>query len=157
MRRGVAATAAVVLVAEALGIALIHWILGSVVKDQQMSLAGLDYQAMANGTFVIGGVSAVFLVCCAVVAGRMAIRDRAPGRFGRILLIVGAVVHAVLGALVVGMVGWSAFVLMMAVLALLVGTLLAYGPGATASGPGGDDPQASGEAPSGPPATPAAA
>lgn len=157
MRRGVAATAAVVLVAEALGIALIHWILGSVVERQQMSLAGLDYRAMADGTFVTGGVFAVFLVCCAVVAGRMAIRDRAPGRFGRILFIVGAVVHAVLGALVVGMVGWSAFVLMMVVLALLVGTLLAYGPGTPASGPGDDDPQASGEAPPGPPAAPAAA
>ncbi|CAM5681124.1 hypothetical protein SCALM49S_07303 [Streptomyces californicus] len=42
--------------------------------------------------------------------------------------------HGVLGAVTVGLIGWSAFAFMMAVLALLVLTLLAYGPEAPADG-----------------------
>ena len=44
-----------------------------------------------------------------VQLARIALRDRPPGRFGKILLIVCAVLHGVLGALVVGLVGWPAF------------------------------------------------
>jgi len=57
---------------------------------------------------------------------RAAITDRGPGRFARVVLIVCAVVHGVLGALTVGLVGWPAFVFMMIVLGLIVLPLVAY-------------------------------
>lgn len=137
MRRGLAATTAVVLVLEALVIAFIHLVLGLSVRNQNMSLAGLDPDGMAIGTFAGGGLFALFLIGCALVPARAAIRNRPPGRFGRILLIVCAVLHGLLGALVVGLVGWPAFVSMMLVLALVVGTLVLFpdtedGGGATA-------------------------
>ncbi|MDJ0340462.1 hypothetical protein QMK19_37895 [Streptomyces sp. H10-C2] len=122
-----AATAAVVLILEAMGIAFINMVLGLAVRHQNMSLAGLDPNAMAIGTWVGGVLFALFLIGCALVPARIALRGRPPGRFGRILIIVCAVGHGILGAVVVGLVGWPAFVLMMAVLALLVGTLLLYG------------------------------
>ena len=128
MRRGIAAATAVVLVLDALTIALVNWILGLAVRRQQMSLGGLRTDAMAVGSWVAGGVFALFLLCCAVLVARIALRDRMSGRFGRIVLIVCAVVHGVVGAAVVGLVGWYAFLVMMVVLALLVATLLFYAP-----------------------------
>jgi MFS family permease len=118
----------VVLVLEALTIAFVNWILGLAVRHQEMSLAGLDPDAMAAGSWVGGGLFALFLIACAVLTARIALRDRMSGRFGRIVLIVCAVVHGVVGAVVVGLVGWYAFVLLMLILGLLVGTLLLYAP-----------------------------
>jgi hypothetical protein len=117
-----------VLVLDALTIALVNWILGLAVRRQRMSLGGLHAHAMALGSWVAGGVFALFLLCCAVLVARIALRDRMAGRFGRIVLIVCAVIHGVLGAAVVGLVGWYAFAVMMVILALLVGTLLLYAP-----------------------------
>jgi len=117
-----------VLVLEALTIAFVNWILGLAVQHQEMSLAGLDPDAMATGSWVGGGLFALFLVICAVLVARIAVRDEMTGRLARIVLIVCAVVHGVVGALVVGLVGWSAFVVMMLILAMLVGTLLMYAP-----------------------------
>lgn len=148
MRRGIAVGTAVVLVLEALTIAFVNWILGLAVRHQEMSLAGLDPDAMAAGSWVGGGLFALFLVACAVLVARIALRDRMSGRVGRIVLIVCAVVHGVVGAVVVGLVGWYAFVVLMLVLALLVGTLLLYAPEDRAS-----TPAAAPQAPPGAPAT----
>ncbi len=126
-RRPVAWTAAVVLVLEALGILFLNWVLSIVVDQQQMSMAGVDPGAMSTGAWVLGVVFALYLVCCAVLLARIGLRDRPPGTFGRVALVSCAVVHAVLGAFAVGLVGWAAFALLMAVLALLVLTLTAYG------------------------------
>ncbi|WP_241777810.1 hypothetical protein [Streptomyces sp. CT34] len=126
-RRPVAVAAAVVLILEAAGILLLNWILSIVVDRQQMSLAGLQPRAMSAGAWIGGGVFGVFLACCAVILLRSALRDRAPGGFARIVLIGCAVVHGVLGAFAVGLVGWVAFLAMMVVLAMLVLTLVAYG------------------------------
>ncbi|WUQ25332.1 hypothetical protein OG446_24075 [Streptomyces sp. NBC_00236] len=128
VRRPVAFIAALVLFAEAVGIVIINVVLGTVVKNQDMSLAGTDPGVMSKGTWVLGGVSGVFLVFCGVLLLGAGIRDRAPGRGARIVLIGCAVVHGVLGALTVGLVGWAAFALMMVVLGLIVLTLVAYGP-----------------------------
>ncbi|GGV62299.1 hypothetical protein GCM10010277_67630 [Streptomyces longisporoflavus] len=125
-RRPVAWAGAIVLLAEAVGIALLNWFLGLVVNKQDMSLAGLDPHAMSVSTWIAGGVFGLYLALCAVVMLRSAIRDRAPGRLGRMLLISAAVVHGVLGAFSVGLVGWPAFVFMMVVLGLIVLTLVAY-------------------------------
>lgn len=151
VRRGIAVAAAVVLVLEAVAIAFVNWILGIAVKKQEMSLGGMNTDAMAVGSWAGGGLFALFLLTCAVLVTRIALRDRMSGRVGRITLIVCAVVHGVVGALVVGLVGWYAFVLMMVILALLVGTLLLYAPedrpaSAATAAPGSPD----GPAPAGP-------
>ncbi|WP_328905488.1 hypothetical protein OG230_22380 [Streptomyces sp. NBC_00234] len=137
IRRPVAVVTGVVLFAEAVGIVLINAVLATVVDNQQMSLAGMDPHAMYTGTWAMGWTSGLLLVLCGLVALLAGVRDRAPGRFGRIALIGCAVVHGVLGALTVGLVGWSAFAVMMAVLALLVLTLIGYGRGDAA--PEGED------------------
>lgn len=128
MRRGIAIGTAVVLVLEALAIALVNWILGLAVQHQKMSMGGLSHDAMATGSWVAGGVFGVFLVLCAVLVARIAWLERITGAFSRIVLVVCAVVHGVVGALVVGLVGWPAFFLMMVILGLLVATLLMYAP-----------------------------
>ncbi|MFD7442257.1 hypothetical protein [Streptomyces sp. NPDC059909] len=126
-RRPVAVVAALVLFLEAVGIVVINGILATVVDNQSMSLDGLDPDVMSAGTWVMGGVFGAYLAACGLVLLLAGLRDRAPGRFARVLLIVCAVVHGVLGALCVGLVGWSAFGFMMVVLGLIVLTLLAYG------------------------------
>ncbi|MFE0174411.1 hypothetical protein ACFWZ2_19020 [Streptomyces sp. NPDC059002] len=125
-RRPVAWVGAIVLFAEAVGIALLNWFLGLVVDKQDMSLAGLDPRAMTVSTWIAGLLFGGYLALCGIVLARTAARDRAPGGFGRLLLISCAVVHALLGAFSVGLVGWPAFLFMMAVLGLIVLTLVAY-------------------------------
>lgn len=125
-RRPVAWVGAIVLLVEAVGIALLNWFLGLVVNKQDMSLAGLDPHAMSVSTWIAGAVFGLYLALCGVIMANSAIRDRAPGRFGRILLISAAVVHGLLGAFSVGLVGWPAFAFMMVVLGLIVLTLVAY-------------------------------
>src|SRR5437879_2713172 len=127
MRRPVAAVAAVLLIVEALGIGFVNWVLGLAVKRQSMSLGGLQPSAMSAGAWAAGALFALFLIACGVLLARIAIRDRAPGRVGRLVLIVCAVIHGVLGAVVVGMVGWFAFVALMVILGFLVLTLVGYG------------------------------
>ncbi|MGW0768372.1 hypothetical protein [Streptomyces sp. NPDC002676] len=159
VRRPVALAVAVVLLAEALGIAALNWFLGVVVDRQRMSLAGLDPDVMSMSSKVGGVVFGLYFALCALVAVLVAIRDRAPAGFGRILLISMAVVHGLLGAFAWGLVGWTAFLFMVVVLGLIVLLLMTYdraaGPEQAASGgaPGaGGDPKAETE-----PAPPAAA
>ncbi len=152
VRRTVAVVAAIVLLVEAVGIVVVNGILATVVDGQKMSLAGMDPDAMVTGTWVMGGVFGLYLGICAIVALLTGLRDRSPGRFGRILLITAAVVHAVLGALTVGLVGWSAFAFMMVVLALIVLVLISYGRepaprDAAREAPGDPAPTANGAAP----------
>ncbi|WP_420035291.1 hypothetical protein ACN2WE_25625 [Streptomyces sp. cg28] len=151
-RRPVAWVAAIVLFAEALGIAFLNWFLGLVVDHQEMSLAGLDPRAMSVGAWVAGGVFGLYLLLCAVVLLRAAITDRAPGGFGRILLISVAVVHGLLGAFAIGLVGWLAFVAMMVVLGLVVLTLVAYDRREKESGDGTPTRPAPPAGPASPPA-----
>ncbi|MGV9879518.1 hypothetical protein [Streptomyces sp. NPDC003006] len=125
-RRPVAWLGAIVLLAEAFGIALLNWFLGLVVDKQDMSLAGLDPHAMTVSTWIAGLLFGGYLALCGVILALTGARDRAPGRFGRLLLISCAVVHGVLGAFCVGLVGWPAFAFMMVVLGLVVLPLVAY-------------------------------
>ncbi|MGR8008657.1 hypothetical protein [Streptomyces hypolithicus] len=126
-RRPIAAVAGAVLFAEAAGIVFVNWILGKVVDNQSMSLAGLDPDVMSTSTWVMGAVFGLYLLACGVFLLRAALTDRAPGRLPRIMLTACAVVHGVLGALAVGLVGWAAFALMMGALGLIVLSLIAYG------------------------------
>ncbi|MFD3923531.1 hypothetical protein [Streptomyces sp. NPDC058595] len=155
VRRPVAWVAAIVLLAEAVGFVFVNGLMATVVDNQQMSLAGLDPDAMSNGAWGAGFALGLYLVVCAVLLVRAAITDRGFGRVARPVLIGCAVLHAVLGALAVGLVGWTAFLFMMVVLALLVLALVAYGepskgrertpeagPGAGAAGPAGAGPSA---------------
>ncbi|NDZ82315.1 hypothetical protein G3I19_28025 [Streptomyces sp. SID10853] len=125
-RRPVALVAAIVLVLEAFGIAFVNLILGKVADNQNMSLAGLRPSAISTGSWIAGGLFGVYLLLCAFFPLRAGITDHGPGRFGRILLITCAVVHGVLGALTLGLVGWPAFAAMIVVLGLIVLTLVAY-------------------------------
>ncbi|MFF3563385.1 hypothetical protein ACFYXS_25380 [Streptomyces sp. NPDC002574] len=155
MRRSVVATAAVVLVLEAFGFAVVNWVMGIVVEHQQMSLGGLKPGAMAAGAWAAGVVMALFLIGCAIVLARTAVRDRAPGRFGRILLIVCAVTHGVLAAGLAAPVGWAAFVGMVVIMGLVVLSLVLYAGGeAPAAAAASDEP--GGSTPPPPPVAPAA-
>ncbi|KUH39231.1 MULTISPECIES: hypothetical protein [Streptomyces] len=127
-RRPIALTTAVVLLAEAVGVVLLHGVLAAVLGGQRMSLAGLDPDAMITGTWVMGGVFGAYLALCGAVLLRVAVRGVPPGRWARILLVTCALTHAVLGAVVVGLVGWGAFAWMMVVMGLVVLTLVAYAP-----------------------------
>lgn len=126
-RRPVAVVAALVLLVEAVGFVALNGIMARFVEAQQMSLDGLDPDAMVTGTWALGIATGLFLASCGVALALAAVRDRAPGRFARVLLISCAVTHGVLGALTVGLVGWYAFGFMMTVLALIVASLIAYG------------------------------
>ncbi|MET9555799.1 hypothetical protein [Streptomyces sp. NPDC006645] len=135
VRRPVAGVAAIVLLVEAVGFVFVNGVMATVVDNQQMSLAGLDPDAMSTGTWGAGFALGLYLVGCAAVLVRAAITDRGFGRVARPVLIGCAILHGVLGALAVGLVGWAAFVFMMVVLGLLVLTLVAYGEGAKAGEP----------------------
>ncbi|MFB7912491.1 hypothetical protein [Streptomyces sp. NPDC056061] len=155
VRRTVAFVAALVLFVEAAGVALVNVVLAEVVRNQDMSLAGLEPAAMTGGAWVMGGILGLCLVLCGVVLLLAGVRDRIPGRIGRIALIVCAVGHGVLGAVAVGPVGWTAFACLMVTLALIVLTLVAYGP--EKGRPTGGGPTGGGPAQESGPAAPAAA
>ncbi|MEU7063584.1 hypothetical protein [Streptomyces sp. NPDC046161] len=145
LRRLVAALAAIVLVVEAAVLVLVHVVLAKATQNQSMSIAGSDPDLMARATYGLGAVMGAFLLLCAVLLAVTAVRDRAPGRFARVVLVVAAVTHAVLGALALGLVGWGAFAALMVILCLLVLALVLYAPppvggqdvqGAPPAGPG---------------------
>ncbi|MEW1900437.1 MULTISPECIES: hypothetical protein [unclassified Streptomyces] len=131
-RRPIALATAVVLLLEAPGIVAVNAVMARFVEAQSMSLDGMDPDAMVTGTWALGIVSGAALVLCALVALLAGLRDRRPGRLGRGLLIGCAIVHGVLGAVSVGLLGWEAFAFLTVVLGLIVLTLVAYGkePGA---------------------------
>ncbi|MFD9634520.1 hypothetical protein [Streptomyces violascens] len=126
LRRPIAIVAALILFAEACAVVLVNWVLGKVADNQHMSMAGLEPDAISTGAWVAGALFGIFLAACGIVLLIIGVRDRAPGRFARIAVIACAVVHGVLGALTVGLVGWAAFGYLMVVLALLVFVLLTY-------------------------------
>ncbi|MFF5446138.1 hypothetical protein [Streptomyces sp. NPDC012888] len=126
VRRLVAGAAALVLVGEAAVLGLVHLVLGRTTRNQSMSIAGMDPNVMSTATYVMGVGLAAFLLCCAVLLALTALRDRPPGRFARVALVSAAVTHGVLGALSVGLVGWTAFAVTMTILCLVVLTLLLH-------------------------------
>ncbi|WP_329380217.1 hypothetical protein OG625_14455 [Streptomyces sp. NBC_01351] len=129
LRRLVAGLAAIVLVAEAAVLVLVHIVLGKTTANQAMSIAGSDPDVMSKATYALGAGMGAFLLACAVITAVAAIRDRAPGRFARFVLVSAAVTHGVLGVLTVVLVGWAAFATMMLILCLLVLTLTLYEDG----------------------------
>ncbi|MGW0576872.1 hypothetical protein ACWD25_13060 [Streptomyces sp. NPDC002920] len=153
MRRPVAWIVAVVLFAEAFGVALLNWIMGILVDNQNMSLAGLDPDVMSRSSKIGGIVFGLYFLLCGVVALLMAVRNRPAASLGRVLLISAAVVHALLGAFAWGLLGLTPFVYLMVVLTLIVLLLMTYdAQGAT---PAAEQPKAPEDGPaplSGPPA-----
>lgn len=133
-RRPIALVTAAVLLAEAPGIVLLNAVMARFVEAQSMSLDGLEPDAMVAGTWALGIGSGIALAACALVALLAGVRDRRPGRIGRGLLIACAIVHALLGAVAVGLIGWGAFALLMLVVGLVVLTLVAYGKEADTPG-----------------------
>ncbi|WP_079054299.1 hypothetical protein [Streptomyces graminilatus] len=136
VRRPVAWIVAIVLFAEAFGIAALNWFLGIVVDRQKMSLAGLDPDMMSASSKIGGVVFGAYFALCGVVALLVAWRDRSPAGLGRVLLISVAVVHAMLGAFAWGPFGVSAFLAMVVMLTLVVLLLMTYDHhNPTATGP----------------------
>ncbi|MGC9438712.1 hypothetical protein [Streptomyces sp. WG5] len=129
VRKPVAWTVAVVLFAEAAGVAALNWFLGVVVDRQNMSLAGLDPDAMSVSSKVGGVVFGLYFALCGLVALLVALRDRPPAGPGRILLVSAAVVHGLLGAVTWGLAGPRVFLFMVVVLALIVLLLTASDAG----------------------------
>ena len=156
VRRPVAWIVAVVLFVEALGVAMLNWLMGNLVDDQNMSLAGLDPDAMSLSSKIGGIVFGLYFALCALVALLVAVRDRQPAGLGRILLISAAVVHGLLGAVAWGLLGWPQFLFMMVVLALIVLLLVTYDrqerPAAAA--PEDSAPEGNGASPLTPPPAP---
>ncbi|MFJ9155113.1 hypothetical protein ACIRP7_45385 [Streptomyces sp. NPDC102270] len=157
---------AVVLLAEALGVAALNWIMGTLVDAQNMSLAGLDPDAMSMSSKIGGIVFGLYFALCALVALLVAVRDRQPAGLGRVLLISAAVVHGLLAAAAWALIGLPQFLFMVVMLGLIVLLLVTYDgqrePAAAAPldtpGPGGseepeDFPRAGGS-PLTPPAAP---
>lgn len=164
MRRPVAWVVAVILFVEALGVAALNWFLGVVVDRQDMSLAGLDPDMMSTSSKIGGLVFGLYFALCGLVALLVALRNRRPAGFGRILLISVAVVHGLLGAFAWGLLGWPEFLFMVVVLALVVLLLMTYdgqeapaaaGPeDARGDGSGGGSPANGGGSPLTPPPAP---
>jgi hypothetical protein len=169
IRRPVAWVVAVVLFAEALGVAMLNWVMGNLVDAQNMSLAGLDPDAMSMSSKIGGIVFGLYFMLCALVALLVAVRDRQPAGLGRVLLISAAVVHGLLGAVAWSLIGRPQFLFMIVMLGLLVLMLVTYdgqrGPVAAgpqdAKGPGGpggpkepEGPQGAGGSPLTPPPAP---
>ncbi|GGY91486.1 hypothetical protein GCM10010365_07380 [Streptomyces poonensis] len=121
-----AVVTALVLFVEAAAIACFNWFLGIVVERQSMSLGGLDPHAMSVASKAGGVVFGLYFLLCGVAALAVALRNRPAHGLGRILLLSAAVVHALLGAFAVGLVGWGAFAFMMVVFGLVVLTLMTY-------------------------------
>ncbi|MGN9792265.1 hypothetical protein ACTMTU_14375 [Streptomyces sp. OZ13] len=152
--------AALVLLIEAVGIVVLNGVMATFVGAQRMSLDGMDPDVMVTATWGLGIGSGLFLALCGVLLLIAGIRDRAPGRFARIALITLAVVHGVLGAVAVGLVGWNAFAFLMVVLGLLVASLIVYGkeqPPAASPAPPASGGPADGDGPVGPVGGPAPA
>ncbi|MEU9174608.1 hypothetical protein AB0D34_43785 [Streptomyces sp. NPDC048420] len=149
IRRPVAWVVAVLLFAEGLGVAMLNWIMGSLVDAQNMSLAGLDPDAMAMSSKIGGVVFGLYFWLCALVALLVAVRDRQPAGLGRVLLVSAAVVHGVLGAVAWALIGWPQCLFMVVMLGLLVLVLVTYdgqrGPAAAepqdTQGPGPEGPK----------------
>lgn len=115
---------AIVLFVEAGGVAWLNWFLGTVVDRQDMSLAGLDPDAMSTSSKAGGLVFGLYFALCGLAALLVALRGRPATGVRRVLLISAAVVHGLLGAFAVGLVGWGAFTFMMVVLGLILLTLM---------------------------------
>ncbi|MFI8190882.1 hypothetical protein ACIF8T_19065 [Streptomyces sp. NPDC085946] len=154
VRRPVAWVVAVVLFAEGVGVAALNWFLGVVVDRQDMSLAGLDPDVMAVSSKAGGVVFGLGFALCGLVALLVALRDRPPAGFGRVVLIGAAVVHGLLGAFAWGLAGWPAFLFMVVVLGLIVLLLMTYDSPAE---PAGAAPGAGAGGGDGSPVTPPAA
>ncbi|WP_431995285.1 hypothetical protein [Streptomyces griseoflavus] len=156
VRRPVAWAVALVLFAEALGVAAVNWFLGVVVDRQDMSLAGLDPHMMSASSKAGGVVFGLYFALCGLTALLVALRDRAPAGAGKVLLVSAAVVHALLGAFAWGLIGWTAFLFMVAVLALIVLLLMTYDGRAEGGAPGTAPESGTGSPPVTPPAAPTA-
>lgn len=126
VRRPVAWVVAVVLFAEALGIAAVQWFMGVVVDRQDMSLAGLDPDVMSLSSKIGGLLFGAYFALCGVVALLVALRDRPAAGLGRVLLISAAVVHGLLGAFAWGLLGVAEFLFMVVMLGLIVLLLMTY-------------------------------
>jgi hypothetical protein len=149
MRRWTAVAALVLLVLEAGVAAVVAMVVGKAADYQHMSLAGVPTAAMAASAYVGFGLIALFLLLVAALLLRVALRDVAPTKAERIVLVLAAVLHGLLAAVLLALSGVWVFVPLAVTLTLLV--LILFIPSEPSPSP---LPPSSG--PSGGPAAPAA-
>jgi hypothetical protein len=127
MRRWTALLAVVFLLVDALASAFVGLVLGTAVHRQHMSFGGADPNLMSLGAYVGLGLQGGFLLLVAAVLVAVAVRNRAPGRFGRIVLLAGAILVGVLAAVSLALSGPLSFAVLTVTLTLLVLQLLGTG------------------------------
>ncbi|WP_129840822.1 hypothetical protein [Streptomyces sp. RFCAC02] len=135
-RRGVAACAAVAVGCGAVGAGLVHAVLAVTADRQHLSVGGIDPGVLEAGAWGGGAALAAFLLVCAVLLGRVALRDRAPGRGARRTLVVCGVVHCALGAVTLALTDVVVPLGLLVAFTLVVLTLTLYPP-AVAPAPSG--------------------
>lgn len=135
VRRLVAGLGALALAAEAAVLVLVHIVLGKTTANQSMSIVSADPDVMSKATYGLGAAMGAFLLLCAALLALTALRDRAPGRFARFVIVAAALTHVLLGALAAALVGWGAFAATMLILCLLVLTLTLYAGDRAGPGP----------------------
>lgn len=122
MRRWTAISTTVLLVLEA-GVSLLAaLLLGGAASRGHMQFAGVSYRAIAGAAYIGLSLQAAFLLLVAGVLVRVAVRaqDREFGRPTRLVLIVAAVFHGVLAALMLALSGVWTFLVLALTLTLLV-------------------------------------
>ncbi|MEV1011328.1 hypothetical protein [Streptomyces sp. NPDC049881] len=122
-RRGVAAGAALGCLGGAVVAGVAHAALAVAADRQEIEVGGVPPGVLVAAAWSGGVLVAGALALTAVPLLRVAVRDRPPGRGWRRVLAAGAGLHAVLGALTLAVVDWTVFAVLMAVFALIVGTL----------------------------------
>ncbi|MBF9073254.1 hypothetical protein [Streptacidiphilus fuscans] len=120
MRRWTAVAALVLLVLEAGVSAVVALVVGKAADYQHMSLAGVPTSAMAASAYVGFGLIALFLLLVAALLLRVAVRDVVPTKVERIVLILAAVLHGLLAAVLLALSGVWVFVPLAVTLTLLV-------------------------------------
>jgi uncharacterized membrane protein len=124
----VAAAAAVAALGGAAALGAVHWVMGWAADRQEMSVGGVSPTTLSVAAWSGGAALTAFLLVCGAVLVRTSVTDRPPRRPGRVVLVGGAVLFAVLGALAVGLAGWVAFAVLMAGCVLIALTLTLYPP-----------------------------
>ncbi|MEY9849290.1 hypothetical protein [Streptacidiphilus sp. MAP5-3] len=120
MRRWTAVATLVLLVLEAGVSAVVALVVGKAADYQHMSLGGVPTSAMASSAYVGFGLIALFLLLVAALLLRVALRDVAPTKVERIVLILAAVLHGLLAAVLLALSGVWVFVPLAVTLTLLV-------------------------------------
>jgi hypothetical protein len=124
MRRLVLVIAALGALAQAVLLGGLLYVLSAVIGAYSMSMNGADPAHAQVALRVVAAVLVVALLALAVLLVVAAIRDRAPGRTARVLLIAGLVVQGLVTVASAVVSGAAAFAVTLVIFGLLLGALM---------------------------------